>query len=230
MRIAVLDLAGHPLPLLEGLSRAGELIISWLSPALPEGVFRWYDVEQNGQKLPNLNTFDGVVISGSDHGVYDATPWNRSVRVFLLDCKRAGKPIFGICFGHQMMADTFGGHAENAKLGVSVGARAFQFGDSSHDAHVWHKDQVTIVPPNARITANASYCPVGALEYDFPATSVQFHPEYSEYQLCEIIRRSSDVFLSRAQADGAIESFAQTEVKPDLMAKETAAFFRKYIS
>ncbi len=230
MRIAVLDVTGHPVPLLEGLPRAGEQIISWLSPALPEGVFRWYDIEQNGQELPELKGFDGVVLSGSEHGVYDLTPWNRSVRAFLLNCKAAGKPIFGICFGHQMMADAFGGHSENAKLGVIVGARAFQFTEMYQDAHVWHKDQVTVVPPGARVTARADYCPVGALEYDFPASSVQFHPEYSEYLLCEIFKRSRDIFLSGAEADYAVETFAQTDVKPDLMAQETAGFFRKYLS
>ena len=208
----------------------GEQIISWLSPALAEGAFRWYDIEQNGEDLPGLKAFDGVVLSGSEHGVYDATPWNQPVRTFLLNCRAAGKPIFGICFGHQMMADTFGGHAEKAKVGVTVGARTFQFGEISKDAHVWHQDQVTIVPPGARITASASYCPVGALEYDFPATSVQFHPEYSEYQLCEIFKRTRDNFLTGAQADGAIESFARSDVRSDLMAKETAAFFRKYLS
>ena len=230
MRIAVLDVTGHPLPLLKGLPRVGEQIISWLSPALPDCVFRWYDIEENGEDLPNLGAFDGVILSGSEHGVYDATPWNGPVRTLLLNCKAAGKPVFGICFGHQMMADTFGGHAEKAKFGVVVGARKFDFGEVSHDAHVWHKDQVTIVPPGAVITARAPYCPVGALEYDFPAASVQFHPEYSEFQLCEIFTRARNHFLTGAEVDGAIESFSKTDVKSDLMAQETATFFRKYLS
>ena len=229
MRIAVLDVTGHPLPLLEGLPRVGEQIISWLSPALPEATFRWFDIEENGEDLPDVDAFDGLVLSGSEHGVYDATPWNRPLRIFLLRCKAQSKPVFGICFGHQMMADTFGGHAENANLGVIVGARAFEFGETSQDAHVWRKDQVTIVPPGARITAHAPYCPVGALEYDFPAASVQFHPEYSEYQLCEIFRRARDHFLTGDEADDAVQSFAQTDVKTNLMAYETATFFRKYI-
>ena len=229
MRVAVLDVTGHPMPLLEGLPRVGEQIIDWLAPALPEATYCWYDIEQNGEALPTLDTFDGVIVSGSEHGVYDPTSWNYDLRCFLLACKALLKPIFGICFGHQIMADTFGGHAAMAKCGLVVGARAFQFAATSEDAYVWHKDQVNIVPPGARITASASYCPIGALEYDFPAASVQFHPEHSEFQLCEIFRRARDDFLTGAEADSAVQSFAITDVRRDLSARETAAFFRKYL-
>ena len=229
VRIAVLDVTGHPLPLLEGLPRVGEQIIDWLYPALPEASFTWYDIEQNAEPLPELEMFDGLLVSGSEHGVYDRTPWNRPMRKLLLACKDAGKPVFGICFGHQMLADTFGGRAEKADIGVVVGARKFDFITHSSDAHVWHKDQVVIVPPAASITASAAYCPVGGLEYEFPAASVQFHPEYSEYQLCEIFSRSVENFLTSEQVDSAIESFARSNVRNDLMSREVATFYRKYL-
>ena len=44
--------------MLEGLPRVGEQIISWLSPALPEASYRWYDIEENGEDLPDLEAFD----------------------------------------------------------------------------------------------------------------------------------------------------------------------------
>ena len=66
MRVAVLDVTGHPMPLLEGLPRVGEQIIDWLAPALPEATYSWYDIEQNGEALPTLDTFDGVIVSGSE--------------------------------------------------------------------------------------------------------------------------------------------------------------------
>ena len=230
MKIAILDLCGHPLPLLEGLPRVGEQIISWLFPALPEATYRWYDVEQNSEPLPELGTFDGLLLSGSEHGVYDITPWNRPVRELLIACKDVGKPIFGICFGHQMIADTFGGRAEKAVIGEVIGAREFDFLTHFAYAHVWHKDQVTILPPAAQVTARANYCPVGALQYEFPAASVQFHPEYSEHQLCEIFTRARDILVSGKRADEAVESFAASNVRGDLMSKETATFFRKYLT
>ena len=228
MRIAILDLTGHPLPMLGNLPRASELIIEWLFPSLPEAKFKCFDIEEKKQSLPQINDFDGLLISGSEHGVYDATCWNRPLRSLLIETKAAIKPIFGICYGHQIIADTFGGRVEKADIGEIIGAKRFDFGSHRADAYVWHKDQVSIIPPRARVIASASYCPVGALNYDFPAASVQFHPEHSENQLRKFFQRGIDHFLKEEQVVVAIESFNKTNVAQGLMAKETAAFYRKY--
>ena len=145
--------------------------------------------------------------------------------------KAAGKPIYGICFGHQIMADTFGGKAEKAEVGNVVGAREFEFADQSVDAHVWHKDQVTVVPPGATVTATAGHCPVGALAYDFPAASIQFHPEYTDPHLREIFERGQGKagFLEPEEAVDAVASFETSDVKVDLMAAEVAALLRTHI-
>jgi len=125
MRIAILDLTTHSEPMLSGLPKVGIQIEKWLSPALPEATF--------SSTVPALGTFDGVVVSGSEFGVYDQTPWMQPLRAFLLAVKAAGKPIFGICFGHQLMADTFGGKAEKTDSGFAVGVRAFDIEGEAGD-------------------------------------------------------------------------------------------------
>ena len=84
------------------------------------------------------------------------------------------------------------------------------------------------MPPQARITASALHCPVGALNYDFPAASVQFHPEFSEFQLRKLFRRGVDHFLKKEQVLVAVESLDKANVCVGLRAEETAAFYRKY--
>ncbi len=228
MKIAVLDLTGHPLPLLEGMPRVGAQIINWLSPSFPEAQFRSYDIEAGGEALPKTADFDGLLLSGSEYGVYDDRAWIAPLRALLVQTKAAAKPIYGICFGHQIMADTFGGKAEKSKIGNVVGARTFEFEDRAVDAHVWHKDQVTQVPEGATVTASASHCPVGALAYDFPAASIQFHPEYTDPHLRELFRRGAGRpdFLGHDEAEAAVASFEASDVKADLMAKQVADFFR----
>ena len=226
MRIIVLDLTGHPMPLFGGLPRAGTQIISWLSVELPEADFYSVSVEVDNEGLPELDSFDGLIVSGSEHGVYDNRPWMAPLRNLLLETKKAGKPIYGICFGHQIMADTFGGKAEKSQIGNVVGARQFDFQGKLTDVYVWHRDQVTSVPPEAHVTATAGYCAVGALSYDFPAKSVQFHPEYTEAHLRKMFERAVDYFLTSEEADDAIASFKNAEIDKGLFASEAADFFR----
>ena len=52
MRIAVLNLTGHPLPLFAGLPRTGIQIINWLSTELPEAEFYSVSIEADNEELP----------------------------------------------------------------------------------------------------------------------------------------------------------------------------------
>ena len=227
MRIAVLDLTRQPSPLLDGVPRAGETIVEWLSPALPEATFATVGVAY-GADLPKVGDFDGVVVSGSELGVYDASPWMPSLRDFLLAVREAGKPVFGICFGHQVMADTFGGRAEKAACGEVVGRRVYGCGGVAFAAHVWHQDQVTLVPPGATVTGSADYCPIGVLEYEFPGLSVQFHPEYTRSRLETLFALGRDRFISAGAVEAALASFRDGPVDDALFAPDTAAFFRRH--
>ncbi len=225
MRIALLELTGHPLPLLQDLPRTAQQIRDWLVPHLPEARFAATDVV-DGAPLPALAEFDGVIVGGSEFGVYDDTEWMQPLRAFLVDCKAGQKPVFGICFGHQIMADVYGGKAEKAAVGNIVGARRFEYGGDHVDAYVWHQDQVTKVPPSARVTGTASHCPVGALDYNFPARSVQFHPEYQAVHLRDLFRRGRDVFLTGYEADAGLADLQTSDVPTDLAVSQAVDLFR----
>jgi GMP synthase-like glutamine amidotransferase len=194
-----------------------------------------FDIAEGAMPLPQAGDFDGLIVSGSEFGVYDNTDWMAPLRRLLLDTRAAGKPLFGICFGHQIMADTFGGRAEKAPVGRVVGARTFQrdpiqSGPKNFTAHVWHQDQVTGVPPGARVIAHAEYCPVAALDYDFAARSVQYHPEYDAAHLQDLFARGRDIFLDGGTADKATAEIVAADVPRDLDATATAAFFRQALS
>ena len=112
MKIAVLDLTGHPLPLLEGMPRVGEQIVTWLSQGLPEADYRCYDIEEGGEPVPSLEEFDGLLLSGSEHGVYDNRPWDAAVRA-------TGRvSVFGDA--RVDAVDTSGGRASGVRVGEQV--------------------------------------------------------------------------------------------------------------
>ena len=83
MKIAVLDLTSHPLEYLSGVSRVHEQIIAWLKPALPEAEYMPYDIAEGGEPLPAIEGFDGLLLSGSESGVYDDVPWMKPLRKML---------------------------------------------------------------------------------------------------------------------------------------------------
>lgn len=228
MRIAILDLCVWLPEYQADQAKFGDLIATWAKRGLPDADFTVILVEQ-GEALPDVGAYDGYILSGSDKGVYDETPWMDPLRTFLIAAKQAGKPLFGICFGHQLMADVFGGKAE--KVGVAeVGVRAFDIGGTVQKGHVWHQDQVTQVPPDATVTGSADYCPIAALDYDFPAMSVQFHPEYAGDYVATFLRRSRGDILSTAATDDAVAQFEASDVEADLFARQTAAFFQKHLN
>ena len=226
MKIAILNLT-LPFPGTTAFAETGRQIRDWIAPALPDAEFTILDIAK-GERLPVPEAYDGFIISGSEVGVYDEVEWMEPLRLFLLAARDAGKPLVGICFGHQMMAHTFGGHAEKAPLGPVVGARRFTLDGIETYANVWHQDQVVAVPPDARVTGSADYCPVGMLDYDFPAFSMQFHPEYSRVFLTREIGVILGKGIEPDAAERALESMAQVEVPADLMAHCAARTFKQF--
>ncbi len=226
MRIAVLDLCVWLPEYQSGQARFGDLLATWAGRDLPQAAFTTIDVGA-GTPLPAPDAFDGYIISGSEKGVYDETPWMQPLRDFLKAAKTAGKPLFGVCFGHQIMADVFGGKAEKVEA-AAIGVRAFEIDGTKVTGHVWHQDQVTVVPPGAQVIGRADYCPVAALSYDFPAMSVQFHPEYSAEYVAAFLRRSRGVVLSEEDTDAAVAQFDASNVSADLFASQIGAFFRDH--
>lgn len=224
MRLAILNLSPSGAPFLDGGPSFGETLADWTQRAVPEAALTLLDIAA-GATLPEPAGFDGYVISGSDKGVYDETPWMARLRAFLQAAREAGKPLLGICFGHQIMADAFGGKAEKVGDPV-VGVRWFDIEGARLPAHVWHQDQVTKVPSGARVIARADYCPTAGLAYDFAALSVQFHPEYSARFMGGFIDRSRGHVLSEALSDQVLAEQAETPVAEDLFTTETGAFFR----
>lgn len=224
MRIAVLDVCAKS-EILDRSGPPGDMIAVWLGPALPEAAFTRFDFVENPTTFPVIEDWDGFIISGSEAGVYDHRPWMSGLRSFLLNVQLAEKPIFGICFGHQIMADVYGGKAEKVDFGFAGGVQPFYFGAETANAFVAHQDQVTQIPPGAQVVASAAHCPVGALAYDFPALSVQFHPEYFRDYAHQVIVETPEDVLPADRVEWAYETL-KNEVPRDIFAAETAAFFR----
>jgi GMP synthase-like glutamine amidotransferase len=130
---------------------------------------------------------DGYILTGAAAGVYDGDPWIDQLLQFLRAAKGRAK-LVGICFGHQAMAQAFGGTVIQSPKGWGVGLHTY--GVETHrpwmdqtpafSLSASHQDQVVELPPAATVIAGSDFCPLGTLAYDDGMTiSCQLHPEFA---------------------------------------------------
>lgn len=141
------------------------------------------------QSLPAPADFDGLLITGSPAGVYESHPWIEPLKDLVRGAASARRPSVGICFGHQLMAEAFGGRVGKSEKGWGVGVHDYEV----RVVEEWmrpvtariacvasHQDQVVAPPPGARTLVASDFCPHAALAYaQGPAVSFQMHPEFS---------------------------------------------------
>ncbi len=180
MRIAILE-TGRPPDRLSGFPSYGAMSADLLGPGHASAT---YDVRAGA--WPDMDAHEAFLITGSAAGVYDPLPWIAELIAFLRALPVERK-LVGICFGHQVMAEAFGGRAEKSSRGWGLGLHAYDVvarapymdAGPSIAVPVSHQDQVTVLPPGARVLAGSAFTPYGVLEYgDRAALSCQCHPEF----------------------------------------------------
>ncbi|CAM3370902.1 type 1 glutamine amidotransferase [Thalassospira profundimaris] len=136
----------------------------------------------------SIRDADGWVIMGSKHGVYENLPWMIRLQDFLRDAVSAGQPVFGICFGHQILATALGGKVIKSDKGWGVGVHEYAVDARNSDwlsdspakirINAFHQDQVVEPPKGATVWASSDFCPYAGLQYGDNAASIQPHPEF----------------------------------------------------
>lgn len=208
----------------------------WLAPALPEARFSSIFVA-GGEALPeDPDRFDAYLVTGSRAGVYEPHPWIAPLEDFLRALRTRKRPVAGVCFGHQVMAQAFGGKVENSANGWVLGRHdhslsaegAYAFGAGPLAALSFHQDQVTALPEGAVRLLSNDVSPNGGLIYaDFPALSVQFHPEFKPDYLFDLLKAYQGGRVPMDRAQSALKSL-EGALDNDRVASGFAAFFRRY--
>ncbi len=199
MKIAILQTGGPP-ENLRSYGTYGQMFTEALQPLIPSANYIIIETEQ-GQSAPM--DIDGVVITGSSAAVYEPHSWIAPLKEAIRDYGKACVPVVGICFGHQIMAEAYGGKVQRSAKGWGVGVHHYPLYESGKAilgpedlaCVVSHRDQVEDVPESAEVLAGSDFCPHGALYYPAQnALSFQMHPEMSHDFARELLlHRANDI-------------------------------------
>lgn len=169
---------------------------------------------------------DGWLITGSKHGAYEDHAWIPPLEQLIRDICAARRPLVGICFGHQIIAQALGGRVEKFSGGWVVGRTGYEIDGQTVTLNAWHQDQVVGLPPGATVIGRSAGCACAALAYGDRALSFQAHPEFDDRMIGTLLDLRApgvvpDPVIAAARADLAGPKDS------DRIAARMAAFFRQ---
>ncbi len=193
-----------------------------------------------GANLPDgagIAAYDGVAITGSSLNIYNGGREISQQVELLRTVFDTGVPVFGSCWGLQLLAVAAGGSVRRNPRGREVGfSRSIRLTaeGTGHDlfagraavfqAMTVHLDEVETLPEGARLLAGNDHSPVQAAEIRAGRSvcwGVQYHPEYPFREMAAIFRRISPALVEEgffddaAREDAFIADLEHLEGHPD---------------
>ena len=157
-----------------------------------------------------------IILSGGPASVYaDNAPKFDEAILHL------GIPVFGICYGFQVMAKALGGivtKTGKSEFGrTSLTAKVSKlFNNVPHSQLVWmsHGDAVTQAPDNFMVCATTSDTPVAAFESESgQLAGVQYHPEVLHTEHGQTLLHNWLINIAKCEPNWTIQNIAIQEIE-----------------
>ena len=171
-------------------------------------------------------TADGWLVTGSKHGAYEDHAFIPPLEDFIRAVDQSDRPMVGICFGHQIIAQALGGTVEKFAGGWAVGRHTYDFEGTALSFNAWHQDQVVKRPETAKVVATSSFCENAALRYGDRILTTQAHPEITNAVLQDYLAaRGADPQYPTALIEQA-QAHVETQNDEWVVARMLAHFLK----
>src|SRR5579875_3852687 len=173
-----------------------------------------------------LEGYDGIAITGSGLHIYDRSPEVTRQVELVRAALGSGTPIFGSCWGLQVITAAAGGAVRRNPLGREIGfGRGIRLTEHGRkhpmyvgkadvfNAPTVHLDEVETLAPGSTVLAANAVSKVQSVEIrtnGSVAWAVQYHPEYPLRELAVIVRRIGTRLIEEGffAGDDDMKSFA----------------------
>jgi GMP synthase (glutamine-hydrolysing) len=174
-----------------------------------------------------LEGYDGIAITGSGLHVYNGGPEVTRQIELAREALSTGTPVFGSCWGLQVITVAAGGNVRRNPNGREIGfGRGIRLTDAGRkhpmyvgkvevfNAPTVHLDEVDSVAPGTTILASNAVSAVQSAEIrtnGSVAWAVQYHPEYPLRELAAIVRRIGSGLIAEGffENEADVTGFAQ---------------------
>jgi GMP synthase (glutamine-hydrolysing) len=173
-----------------------------------------YDIPLSGLKSINPK---GIILSGGPASIYSEKSPKPDSKIF-----DAGIPILGICYGHQLIVDHFGGkikrtdRREYGRADLIIDNKEDLFSNIDNEMiRCWmsHGDAAEVLPEEFKILAHTPNSPSAAVRNNQKGFfGLQFHPEVVHTEKgVEILKNFSQI-ISKARPEWSMESFLEMSI------------------
>lgn len=172
-----------------------------------------YDISL--KELKKLNP-KGIIFSGGPSSVYDSKAPKPTKKIFQLQI-----PILGICYGHQIIVNNFGGKVKrvnkeygSAVLSVDDNSDIFSGVGDSIRAWMSHGDEAKLVPDDFKIIGHTEKARAAAISNKQKAVyGIQFHPEVVHTENGNEILKNFVLKVCHANQDWTLERFVENSIE-----------------
>jgi GMP synthase (glutamine-hydrolysing) len=165
--------------------------------AVSAGEWDVFSIFQRAE-LPDLRRYKAAIITGSHSMVTEKAEWMEKTSQWLKGLF-SNLPVLGICFGHQLIAQTFGGRVELNPVKLETGMTCIQLTEDGINDNLFkdlpaafsmpsaHSQSVTRLPEGAKLLAKNQIETNLAFRLGSNIWGVQFHPEFDEDILTQYV-------------------------------------------